>query len=195
MLKNECRKNKTRYSDVIIAESRIIKLKHLIMFNIGEEFVKLQNTLLKYALHLTHDREEAKELLQETAVTVFTNSDKYNNDGKFAAWVYTIMRNKYLNKVIKIKNHATSTYGEVRDDILYMATEEPYNDYTYDEISALVESLPPLQAYSFSMVIAGYSYKEIAHEAEIPMSQVKSNIYKARIKLKNLLKDEWELPN
>ena len=160
------------------------------MFNLGEEFVKHQKALFKYAMHLTHDSEEAKELVQETAVTVLTNSNQYNDNGKFVAWVYTIMRNKYLNKMTKIKNQATSTYGEVRDDILYLVAEESYNDYTCEDIRALVGSLPPMQAYSFSMIIDGYSYKEIAKEAEIPMSQVKNNIYKARIKLKKILKDK-----
>ena len=85
------------------------------MFNLGEEFVKHQEALFKYAMYLTHDSEEAKELLQETAVTVLANSNQYNDNGKFAACVCTIIRNNHINKVAKTNYRATNSYSVVSD--------------------------------------------------------------------------------
>ena len=57
----------------------------------------VQEELLRFAYKLTADREEANDLLQETSLKALDNEDKYIPDTNFKGWMYTIMRNIFIN--------------------------------------------------------------------------------------------------
>lgn len=62
----------------------------------------VQEELLRFAYKLTADREEANDLLQETSLKALDNEDKYIPDTNFKGWMYTIMRNIFINNYRKI---------------------------------------------------------------------------------------------
>ena len=66
----------------------------------------VQEELLRFAYKLTADREEANDLLQETSLKALDNEDKYIPDTNFKGWMYTIMRNIFIN----LKSATTRLY-------------------------------------------------------------------------------------
>ena len=68
-----------------------------------KDLVGVQEELLRFAYKLTTDREEANDLLQETSLKALDNEDKYMPDTNFKGWMYTIMRNIFINNYRKIE--------------------------------------------------------------------------------------------
>ena len=62
-----------------------------------ERLLNLQSNLLNFAYMLTSDREEAHDLLQDTTLKALDNEDKYIDNVNFKGWVFTIMRNIFIN--------------------------------------------------------------------------------------------------
>ena len=62
-----------------------------------ERLLKLQDNLLNFAYMLTANREEAEDLLQDTTLKALDNRDKYIDNINFKGWVFTIMRNIFIN--------------------------------------------------------------------------------------------------
>ena len=71
-------------------------------------FDQLQKKLLPFAYRLTNNLEDAKDLIQETAIRAYNNKEKFEVGTNFRAWVTTIMRNTFINFYRKKKNRATS---------------------------------------------------------------------------------------
>ena len=67
----------------------------------NRDLVAVQDELLRYAYKLTMDHEEANDLLQETSLKALDNRDKYTPDTNFKGWIYTIMRNIFINNYRK----------------------------------------------------------------------------------------------
>ncbi len=65
--------------------------------NFQQRLLGLQDNLLNFAYMLTSDREEAKDLLQDTTLKALDNEDKYIDNVNFKGWVFTIMRNIFIN--------------------------------------------------------------------------------------------------
>ena len=66
-----------------------------------KELLGVQGDLLRFAYKLTSDHEEANDLLQETSLKALDNEDKYAPDTNFKGWMYTIMRNIFINNYRK----------------------------------------------------------------------------------------------
>lgn len=63
-----------------------------------DRLLGLQDNLLNFAYMLTANREEAKDLLQDTTLKALDNEDKYIDNVNFKGWVFTIMRNIFILK-------------------------------------------------------------------------------------------------
>ena len=72
-----------------------------------KDLIGVQDELLRFAYKLTTDREEANDLLQETSLKALDNEDKYTPDTNFKGWMYTIMRNIFINNYRKIVRDQT----------------------------------------------------------------------------------------
>ena len=70
--------------------------------NFTKDLLSIQDDLLRFAYKLTADREDANDLLQETSLKALDNEDKYMPETNFKGWVYTIMRNIFINNYRKI---------------------------------------------------------------------------------------------
>lgn len=62
-----------------------------------QRIVSLQTNLLNFAIQLTSNREDARDLLQETTLKALDNEDKYVDNVNFKGWIFTIMRNLFIN--------------------------------------------------------------------------------------------------
>lgn len=68
----------------------------MIQEDFEQHVVKLQNALLGFAKSLTHNEDEAKDLLQETSLKALSNKAMYDDSGSIKSWLYTIMRNLFF---------------------------------------------------------------------------------------------------
>jgi RNA polymerase sigma-70 factor (ECF subfamily) len=62
-----------------------------------QQLVGLRQQLYYFALSLTKDRDNALDLLQESILRALTYRDKYRDNTNFKAWLYTIMKNTFIN--------------------------------------------------------------------------------------------------
>ena len=153
----------------------------------------LQDKLLYYALSLTSDHEKAQDLLQETSLKALTYRDKFAQNTNFKAWIYTIMKNTFINNYRRnIKSK--STFDGANNDFLLKFSKDnnypsPESIYSSKEIVKCINSLEDEYKVPFNMFLDGFKYKEIADELTLPLGTVKSRIFFTRKKLEKSLKD------
>ena len=71
------------------------------------KLLSLQSNLLNFAYLLTSNRDDAYDLLQDTTLKALDNEDKYVDNVNFKGWVFTIMRNIFINNYRKSVRSAT----------------------------------------------------------------------------------------
>lgn len=157
------------------------------------ELVGAQEELLRFAFKLTADREEANDLLQETSLKALDNEDKYTPETNFKGWIYTIMRNIFINNYRRVVRE--QTFVDQTENLYHLSTPrdeaQEYTESAYDlkEMRRIVNSLPREYKVPFSMHVAGFKYREIAEKLGLPIGTVKSRIFFTRQKLQHELKD------
>lgn len=153
----------------------------------------LQDKLLYYALSLTSDHEKAQDLLQETFLKALVYRDKFAQNTNFKAWIYTIMKNTFINNYrrnVKSKN----TFDASNNDFHLKSSKDksypsPESIYSSKEITKCINALEDEYKVPFNMFLDGYKYKEIAEDLNLPLGTVKSRIFFTRKKLEKSLKD------
>ena len=146
-----------------------------------DRLLGLQDNLLNFAYMLTANREEAKDLLQDTTLKALDNEDKYIDNVNFKGWVFTIMRNIFINNYRRV----------VRNQTIIDQTEDLYHlNLPQDSgFASAINSFSEEYRIPFSMHVAGYKYHEIAEKMDLPLGTVKSRIFFARQRLQEMLKD------
>ena len=157
------------------------------------ELLEMQSELQRFAFKLTADREEANDLLQETSLRALQNMEKYTPDTNFKAWVYTIMRNIFINnyrKVLREQTFVDFTDNLHNIDSVQLTMDSvTENDYDRKELCRVLNSLPDSSRIPFSMFVSGFKYREIAEKLSLPLGTVKSRIFLTRRSLQEELKD------
>lgn len=67
----------------------------------------LQGNLLSFAYQLTTNREQAEDLLQDTTLKALDNEEKYVDNVNFKGWIFTIIRNIFINNYRQTVRKAT----------------------------------------------------------------------------------------
>lgn len=153
----------------------------------------MQSELQRFAFKLTADKEEANDLLQDTSLKALENMDKYTPDTNFKAWLYTIMRNIFINNYRKVVRE--QTFVDYTDNLYNIDSTQltkdsiTENDYDRKELYRAVNSLPDSYRVPFSMFVSGFKYREIAAKLSLPLGTVKSRIFFTRRILQEELKD------
>ncbi|HPR31433.1 MAG TPA: sigma-70 family RNA polymerase sigma factor [Prolixibacteraceae bacterium] len=159
----------------------------------NNQLLSLENNLKYYALSLTSDKERANDLLQETFLKALTYQDKFSENTNFKAWVYTIMKNTFINDYRKASKSKNSLSGSNSEFHLLIAKDRiypsPESFYSTNEIEKSISELDDEYRIPFQMFLDGYKYKEIAERLELPLGTVKSRIFFTRKKLTATLKD------
>lgn len=156
----------------------------------------LESKLMPFAMRLTRNREDALDLIQETAYRAYGNRDKFQMGTNFKGWVKTIMRNTFINKHRKDKRR--KTVSEPLDTFLFAIENKStvangaYSSIMMKEIDQMMEDIGESYSIPFLMFFRGYQYDEIAEHMDIPVGTVKSRIFFARKKLKTLIQDRYE---
>ena len=153
----------------------------------------LQANLLNFAYMLTSNRDDAYDLLQDTTLTALDNREKYVDNTNFKGWVFTIMRNIFINNYRRIARSATVI--DQTEDCYHLnlsqdsGLESPDGSYAAAEITSAINEFPEKYRVPFSMHVAGYKYNEIAEEMNLPLGTIKSRIFFARQELQKRFAD------
>ncbi|MBI1782565.1 MAG: RNA polymerase sigma factor [Sphingobacteriales bacterium] len=144
--------------------------------------------LKPFALTLTHDNESAKDLMQETLYRALANKDKYNVGTNIKAWMYTIMRNIFINNYRR-KAKQQTIFDSTPNDFLLdnkqaMVANEAESNLRLKDIQKAVHNLPDIFRKPFMLYFDGYKYHQIAEALHEPLGTIKSRIHFARKLLK-----------
>jgi RNA polymerase sigma-70 factor (ECF subfamily) len=144
--------------------------------------------LKPFALTLTRDYEQAKDLIQETLYKALANKDKYRVGTNLKAWLYTIMRNIFINDYRKKSKQQTvsdnTANGFLLDYNQAAVTNEAIANINIKEAKAAIHQLPEIFKIPFLLYFDGYRYNEIAEALQEPLGTIKSRIHFARKLLK-----------
>ncbi len=155
--------------------------------------MNLQSNMLNFAMMLTSNRDDAYDLLQDTTLKAIDNQDKYTDNTNFKGWVFTIMRNIFINNYRRIAR--TATIVDTTDNLYHLnlsqdsGLAQPEDSISASEITDAINSFSDEYRKPFSMHVAGYKYAEIAEELGLPIGTVKSRIFAARKRLQERFAD------
>ena len=128
--------------------------------NFAQNLLSLQPELLNFAYKLTADHEEANDLLQETSLKALDNEDRYTDETNFKGWIYTIMRNIFINNYRKTLRD--QTYVDTTDNQYFLNQgidiEVDSTEVAYDlkEIRHIVNGLSKEYRVPFAMYVSGF---------------------------------------
>jgi RNA polymerase sigma-70 factor (ECF subfamily) len=144
--------------------------------------------LRPFAITLTRDSEEAKDLFQETLYRALVNEDKYSIGTNVKAWLYTIMRNIFINSYRKKSKQNIVADASANEFLLNSAKTTTANDaiasLSMQEIHKAINNLPEIFKIPFTLHYEGFKYDEIAGLLREPLGTIKSRIHFARKLLK-----------
>jgi len=147
--------------------------------------------LKPFAITLTKDNETAKDLLQETMFRALANREKYNAGTNIKAWLYTIMRNIFINDYRRRAKQNTILDNSINEFLLnsnqLAVANTAVSNLQMKEIQQAVYLLPDIFKNPFMLYFDGYKYNEIATLLKEPLGTIKSRIHFARKLLKEQL--------
>lgn len=159
----------------------------------GFQIQQHQSFLRSLALKLTHHSEDAEDLIQETFLKALKNQSKFKEGTNLRGWLYTILRNTFINSYRKKRNQNTYTDDSENQYILGSITSDPETEadstMNLNTILDNIETIEKSYLDAFMMHFNGYKYDEIAQRMDIPLGTVKSRIFLARKKMVERLKE------
>ena len=154
-----------------------------------EELLVDNSDFLKpFAVNLTRDNEAAKDLYQETLYKALANQEKYNAGTNIKAWLFTIMRNIFINNYRRKAKQRTIFDNTPEDYLINLKqsaiTNGAESSLRVKEIHAAIDHLPEIFKMPFLLYIDGYKYQEISDYLHEPLGTIKSRIHFGRKLLK-----------
>jgi RNA polymerase sigma factor (sigma-70 family) len=150
----------------------------------SHEVTNLRDTLKTFTRKFTSDREESSDLVQDTILKALLHQDKFTQDVNLKGWLFTIMRNTFINNYRKTRKEKTSR--DTTRELYYLNVEDKHTfnspdlRYEYKDIWKNVNELKDELLVPFKMYTTGYKYNEIAEHLQLPIGTVKNRIFHAR---------------
>jgi RNA polymerase sigma-70 factor (ECF subfamily) len=185
--------NNTRYLRLTEAE----KQKHIDFETLA---VPHKDALYNFALKMTNDTDEADDLLQETFLKAFKYFDKFERGTNCKAWLYSIMRNTYINDYRREQklpgkvdyDDIQNFYENIKEtEVEYgHIVEDAFSNTLNDEVTEAISDLPKdFQTIILLSDVEGFTYEEIAEFLSCPIGTVRSRLHRARKMLYTKLYD------
>jgi RNA polymerase sigma-70 factor (ECF subfamily) len=165
-----------------------------------EELVrKYDQKLFRIAINITHNIEDAQEVVQSAFFKAYTNLDRFEANAKFLTWLTRIAVNESLTKLRRLRSQGrevpfdseNSKGGRIPLDFSdwHPNPEELYSDSEFRELlrKSLDELSPALRVVFVLRDMQGLSYDETAGVLKLEMTAVKSRLYRARLQLREKL--------
>jgi RNA polymerase sigma-70 factor (ECF subfamily) len=160
--------------------------------------------LFTAAMRMTRNQADAEDLVQETYLKAYRAFDSFTEGSNLRAWLYKILTNTYINSYRSKRRRPEETdLDDVEELYLYRrmsgaelsslaqsAEDVALESFADDEVKLALESLP--EQFRLAVLLAdveGFSYKEIAEIADVPVGTVMSRIHRGRRALQKALYD------
>lgn len=157
----------------------------------------MTSILHSFAYNLTKNFEDSKDLYQETAFRALSNKEKFRPGTNFKAWVFTIMKNIFINNYRR-KVKANTIIDSTDNDYYINSGTNVVNNMAesnvmMEELSNMVTNLEDGIRIPFEMHFEGFKYQEIADKLSLPLGTVKSRIFFARKELKQEIYKKYQI--
>jgi RNA polymerase sigma factor (sigma-70 family) len=142
--------------------------------------------LLGVCVRYSNNTEDARDILNEGYVKVFRYLERYKVGTSLEGWMRRIMINTAIDFYRKEMRHKSDDLETAQ----YKISDEAdvVSNFSAEEIMKVIQQLPPAYRAVFNLyAIEGLSHKEVAETLGITESTSRSNLVKARTKLKDLL--------
>lgn len=143
--------------------------------------------LRAFAMKLTQDDEDANDLVQDTMLKAFTNEEKFAAGTNLKGWLYTIMKNIFINKYRRAMK--SNIFNDDTDNQYYInspgnvSRNEGDANLVMKDVNNALTGLSDNLRTPFLMSYTGYKYEEIATRLDLPLGTVKVRIHNARKEL------------
>lgn len=157
--------------------------------------VKTATIVLKpHAMKLTRDINDAEDLIQETIVRALINKDKFQEGTNIRAWLFTIMKNIFINDYRKKSKR--NTVIDTTENLYYLNSSSTISNagertFVMNDIRNALLKISNELRVPFMMHYKGYKYYEIAEQLNLPLGTVKSRIFFARKELTSILGKDY----
>ena len=159
----------------------------------GVEIMQYERMLRPFAFNLTKNREETEDLVQDTFFRALSNKEKFEEGTNIKAWLFTIMRNIFINNYRKNQKRNTVTDTSDNQYLLNSTREIEKNGSERAFLAADIEKAMAGVSTDFTepfmLYYTGFKYQEIADKLNLPLGTVKSRIFFARKELQEKLNE------
>ncbi|QZE15673.1 RNA polymerase sigma factor [Halosquirtibacter laminarini] len=156
-----------------------------------KKLIQRKPYLYNFALKLTRSHQKTQDLIQETYFKAWKSRTLYKPQTKFKAWIFTIMRNSFINNYRKNGSHRvlfdTNQYNKLTND-KESNTNMQESILRINEINDKISELKSGVREAFLLYLEGFKYKEISTKLNLPLGTVKSRIFFARKHLSSRIK-------
>lgn len=160
--------------------------------NVASDILQYEKLLRPFAFNLTHSREETEDLIQDTFYRAIANADKFSEGTNIKAWLFTIMKNIFINNYRRNQKRNTITDTSDNQYLLNSTKQVEKNgserSFLAQDIEAAMAGVSADFTEPFLMYHNGFKYQEIAEKLDLPLGTVKSRIFFARKELQNKLR-------
>ncbi len=162
------------------------------MPSFAELFERHNRRVYSLCLRMTQNQSEAEDLAQEVFIQLFRKIGSFRGDSAFTTWLHRLTVNQVLMhfRKLKVRDEKTTADGETPDQTV-LGTENPDRMPVVDRIALdkAIAQLPPGYRTVFVLHdVEGYEHEEIAQMLNRSVGTSKSQLHKARLKLRRLLK-------
>lgn len=183
---------KQKQLHVLFSIECLLRRKAMTKVEFNTLVMQQAGSLKMYAMHFTHDTEDANDLVQDTLLKAITYYNKFKEGTNLKGWLYTIMKNTFINnyrKLVKASTFITKSDEISSPNLLFSSARNGgESKFILDDIAHALEKLPQEYCIPFCRYFEGHKYHEIADYLGIPIGTVKTRIHVARKLLKKSLK-------
>jgi RNA polymerase sigma factor (sigma-70 family) len=165
----------------------------------GQELLhkKYYSLFMSISLRYTKNYDQAEDILQLGFIKIFKNINKYKGEGSFEGWMKRILVNTAIDFHRKKKNDLVLMPEEDGIEKLGIIEDEDVEldnyPYTPKQVIAAIQELSPAYQTVFNLyVIENYPHKEIAEILSISIGTSKSNLLKAKARLRKILLENFK---
>lgn len=152
---------------------------------------KEAQSMRHYAYQLTRNVEDTNDLIQDTMLKAFMYQDKFTDGTNLKGWLYTIMKNTFINnyrRMVKRNTFIDHTENDYYlDSLIHSEKNMGDQNFVMRDIENAIQKLPMSLKKPFTMNTSGFKYHEIAEILHIPIGTVKTRIFVARRQLREAL--------
>lgn len=163
------------------------------MEQFDQRILPLKDKMFRFALRMMQNVEEAEDVVQEVMIKIWTNRERLDAITNLEAWCIQLVKHQAIDRLRAQKRHMEDidSHIEIKDHGMN-PEQKASGSNLMDVLNKLMDRLPEKQKLVIQLRdIEGMAYQEIAEILEIPLNQVKINLFRAR----NILKQQIEQLN